>query len=81
MASALLLIQQNESMNSKVPKIRETYSKMISDKLEDSVAKFGAILAQGVIDAGVSVCVRVYVSTYMYMYVYEYMYVCVCVCL
>lgn len=51
-ASALLLIQQNESMNSKVPKIRETYSKIIGDKLEDSVAKFGAILAQGVIDAG-----------------------------
>ena len=39
-------------MSSKSSKIREKYAKIISDKLEDSVAKFGTILAQGIIDAG-----------------------------
>ena len=34
--------------------IREKYTKVISDKHEDSIAKFGAILAQGIIDAGMS---------------------------
>ncbi len=51
-ASALILIQHTEGMNSKSSKIREKYSKMIGDKLEDSVAKYGAIIAQGIIDAG-----------------------------
>lgn len=35
-----------------VKSTRETYSKVISDKHEDVMAKFGAILAQGIIDAG-----------------------------
>lgn len=32
--------------------MREAYTKVIADKHEDSIAKFGAILAQGIIDAG-----------------------------
>ena len=36
----------------KVKSVRESYTKIISDKHEDSIAKFGAILAQGIIDAG-----------------------------
>lgn len=37
-----------------VKSIRETYAKVIGDKHEDVMAKFGAILAQGIIDAGKS---------------------------
>ena len=36
----------------KVKTFRELYSKTISDKHEDVMAKFGAILAQGILDAG-----------------------------
>ena len=32
--------------------LRDTYSKSINDKHEDGISKFGAILAQGIIDAG-----------------------------
>ncbi|CAG0919675.1 unnamed protein product [Notodromas monacha] len=51
-ASALVLIQQSETSNPKVKEMRNTYSKVLSDKHEDVMAKFGAILAQGIIDAG-----------------------------
>lgn len=51
-ASALVLIQQTEVLNPKVKEFRQLYSKVISDKHEDVMAKFGAILAQGIIDAG-----------------------------
>lgn len=51
-ASALITIQQTEITCPKVKQIREAYKKSISDKHEDSIAKFGAILAQGIIDAG-----------------------------
>lgn len=51
-ASALVLIQQTEILNPKVKEFRQLYSKVISDKHEDVMAKFGAIIAQGIIDAG-----------------------------
>lgn len=51
-ASALVLIQQTEVSNPKVKVFRQLYSKVISDKHEDVMAKFGAIMAQGIIDAG-----------------------------
>ncbi|XP_067949261.1 26S proteasome non-ATPase regulatory subunit 1-like [Watersipora subatra] len=51
-ASALVLIQQTEHTSTKVKSLRETFAKVISDKHEDVMAKFGAILAQGIIDAG-----------------------------
>lgn len=51
-ASALVLIQQTETLNPKVKDFRQLYSKVISDKHEDVMAKFGAIIAQGIIDAG-----------------------------
>ena len=51
-ASALILIQQTEVTCPKVKDFRALYSKVISDKHEDVMAKFGAIMAQGLIDAG-----------------------------
>ncbi|KAI9310565.1 armadillo-type protein [Dichotomocladium elegans] len=51
-AQAMILIQQTENTNSKVAGVRKTYEKIIGDKHEDSMAKFGAALAQGIIDAG-----------------------------
>jgi 26S proteasome regulatory subunit N2 len=37
-----------------VKMFREHYMKVISDKHDDVMAKFGAILAQGILDAGLS---------------------------
>ncbi|GAA99317.1 uncharacterized protein L969DRAFT_86556 [Mixia osmundae IAM 14324] len=51
-ALAMVLIQQNETLNPRVAAVRKIYAKMISDKHEDPMAKFGAALAQGLIDAG-----------------------------
>lgn len=49
---AMILIQQTDATNSKVGTVRKMYEKIISDKHEDSMAKFGAVLSQGIIDAG-----------------------------
>lgn len=51
-ASAMILVQQTEQTCPKVKDFRQLYTKVINDKHEDVMAKFGAILAQGIIDAG-----------------------------
>ena len=51
-ASAMILIQQNEQNCPKVSLFRRYYAEVVSNKHEDVMAKFGAILAQGIIDAG-----------------------------
>ncbi|XP_061717782.1 26S proteasome non-ATPase regulatory subunit 1 [Cydia pomonella] len=51
-ASAMILIQQTEVLCPKVTYFRQLYAQVISNKHEDVMAKFGAILAQGIIDAG-----------------------------
>merc|ERR1712066_202910 len=51
-ASAMILVQQTEQTCPKVKDFRALYTKVISDKHEDVMAKFGAILAQGIIYAG-----------------------------
>lgn len=51
-ASALILIQQTEAICPKVKEFRQMYAKVIADKHDDLMAKFGAIIAQGIIDAG-----------------------------
>jgi len=49
---AMVLIQHNEAMNPKVGTIRKTMMKMIADRHEDAMAKFGCAVALGIIDAG-----------------------------
>ena len=51
-ASAMILLQQSEASNSRLAKFRDNYIKVVSDKHEDNVTKFGAILAQGILNAG-----------------------------
>lgn len=51
-ASAMILIQQTEATCPRVKDYRALYVKVVVDKHEDVMAKFGAILAQGIIDAG-----------------------------
>lgn len=52
MSLAMILIQQNETSSPKVASVRQKYTKILSDKHEDAMAKFGAALSQGIIDAG-----------------------------
>lgn len=51
-ASAMMLIQQNETVFPKVKDFTKLYVDTIKNKHEDALAKFGATLAQGIIDAG-----------------------------
>ncbi|WOO82563.1 26S proteasome non-ATPase regulatory subunit 1 A [Vanrija pseudolonga] len=51
-ALAMILIQQTEAQTPKVKEIRELFAKVVTDKHEDPMARFGASLAQGIIDAG-----------------------------
>jgi len=48
----MILIQQTDQTCPKVTFFRQLYSQVISSKHEDTIAKFGAILAQGIIDGG-----------------------------
>jgi 26S proteasome regulatory subunit N2 len=50
---AMILMQQNDTTNTKVSSTRKLYEKIINDKHEDAMAKFGAVLGQGIIDAGI----------------------------
>ncbi|KDN37461.1 putative RPN2-26S proteasome regulatory subunit [Tilletiaria anomala UBC 951] len=49
---AMILIQQNEVLNPRTASARKTFEKIMGDKHEDAMAKFGAALGQGLIDAG-----------------------------
>lgn len=48
----MILIQHTDQTSPKTSFFRSLYSEVISNKHEDVMAKFGAILAQGIIDAG-----------------------------
>jgi 26S proteasome regulatory subunit N2 len=49
---SMILVEQTEAQNPKVKMARELFEKTVSDKHEDSLAKFGAAISQGIIDAG-----------------------------
>lgn len=51
-ALALIMVQQSEAMNPKTVTIRKHFQKVTADRHEDAMAKFGAALALGIIDAG-----------------------------
>ncbi|OBT72998.1 26S proteasome regulatory subunit N2 [Pseudogymnoascus sp. 05NY08] len=51
-ALAMIMVQQNEAMNPKVAAIRKTLKKIVGDRHEDAMTKFGCSLALGIIDAG-----------------------------
>jgi 26S proteasome regulatory subunit N2 len=51
-ALAMILQQHNEASNPKSTAVRKQFEKIISERHEDPVAKFGATLGQGIIDAG-----------------------------
>lgn len=51
-ALAMVLVQQNEAMNPRVSSLRKAMMKMIGDRHEDAMAKFGCAVALGIIDAG-----------------------------
>lgn len=52
MALAMILIQQNEVLNPRVQSVRKTFDRIIHEKHEEAMAKFGATLALGMVDAG-----------------------------
>ncbi|KAK1229676.1 proteasome regulatory particle base subunit [Marasmius sp. AFHP31] len=51
-ALGMILLQQSEASSPSLASTRALYTKIVSDKHEDPVARFGAAIAQGVIDAG-----------------------------
>lgn len=51
-ALAMVLMQQNEAQSPKAASVRKMYEEVIKKKNEDALAKFGAVLGQGIIDAG-----------------------------
>lgn len=51
-AAAMVLIQQTEARLPKVVNFRESFKKTLSDKHEDNLTKFGAIVATGILEAG-----------------------------
>jgi len=51
-AMAMVMIQTNESFDSRVGAFRRQLEKIILDKHEDTMSKMGAILASGILDAG-----------------------------
>jgi 26S proteasome regulatory subunit N2 len=51
-ALAMIFIQSNEVSAPKVVSFRQTLEKVITNRHEDALAKFGAALATGILDAG-----------------------------
>ncbi|KAF3938785.1 hypothetical protein ABW19_dt0202434 [Dactylella cylindrospora] len=48
----MILAQHNETMNPKVAEFRKTFERILGDKTEDVLSKFGAAVALGLLDAG-----------------------------
>src|SRR6266567_6594149 len=51
-ALGMILVEQSEASSPSIAPTRAKYTKVISDKHEDPMARFGAAIGQGFIDAG-----------------------------
>ncbi|GJE85724.1 26S proteasome regulatory subunit rpn2 [Phanerochaete sordida] len=51
-ALGMILVEQSEAVSPAIASVRQAYSKVIGNKHEDPMARFGATLGQGLIDAG-----------------------------
>merc|ERR1712046_523692 len=51
-ALAMVLIQRSEAQEPAAKELREQLEKIIGDKHEDTMTKFGCIIAEGIINAG-----------------------------
>uniref|UniRef100_A0AC35TPB7 26S proteasome non-ATPase regulatory subunit 1 n=1 Tax=Rhabditophanes sp. KR3021 TaxID=114890 RepID=A0AC35TPB7_9BILA len=51
-ALSFILVQQTEATCSKVTEYRKTLAKMTTEKTEDAITRFGAMISQGILDAG-----------------------------
>lgn len=51
-ALSMIMVQQSEAMSSKTVMVRKHLQKVVTDRHEDAMAKFGAAIAMGIIDAG-----------------------------
>ncbi|KAG6898065.1 hypothetical protein C0992_006543 [Termitomyces sp. T32_za158] len=51
-ALGMILVQQSEASSPSLASTRTLYNKVVSDKHEDPMARFGAAIGQGFIDAG-----------------------------
>ena len=52
MATALVLMQENETRCEAVKTLREKINSIVEDKRSGEIAKFGAVVAAGILDAG-----------------------------
>lgn len=51
-ALGMILVEQSEASSPSLASTRALYAKIVSDKHDDPMARFGAALGQGLIDAG-----------------------------
>lgn len=51
-ATSMILIQQSETTFPKIKDVKENFAAVIANKNQDALAKYGAALSQGIIDAG-----------------------------
>jgi 26S proteasome regulatory subunit N2 len=52
-AQAMIFIQHNEVQSPKVTAVIKNYEKILSEKHEEPMARFGAMVSQGIINAGI----------------------------
>lgn len=51
-ALGMILVEQSEAVSPTIASVRQAYNKVIGNKHEDPMARYGATLGQGLIDAG-----------------------------